>query len=147
MNAFAKDSANNSIGGSGPLRSRPDHSTFMGTAGNEAFTDFASGGTLKDGEKLKTGPKGEIVFDPTSRGDILHGDESLGLGTSTFLEGTPAARTVIQKREAEQAAEIAEGGLQRKKSLAQRIRGINRGPREYGPGGRPCFGEGSRRPT
>lgn len=147
MNAFAKDSANNSIGGSGPLRSRPDHSTFMGTGSNEAFTDYARGSADKDGQKFLTGPRGDAFFDPTSRGDILHGDESLGLGTSTFLEGTPVARAVMQKREAEQAAESAEGGLQRKKSLAQRIRGINRVPREYGPGGRPSLAEGGRRPT
>lgn len=146
MNAFAKDSANNSIGGSGPLRSRPDHSTFLGTGGQEAFTDYAQG-ARKNNPKMVRGPHGELLFDPTSRGDILHGDESLGLGTSTFLEGTPAARTVIQKREAEQAAETADGGLQRKKSLAQRIRGINKVPREYGPGGRPSLAEGGRRPT
>lgn len=112
----------------------------MGMGSNEAFTDYAG---AVNGSRAHA----EMLFDPTSRGDVLHGDQSLGLGTSTFLEGTPAARAVIQKREAEQAAEMAEGGLQRKKSLAQRIRGINKVPREYMPGGRPSFGEGGRRPT
>jgi hypothetical protein len=53
---------------------------------------------------------------------LVHGDETEGLGTSTFLEGTPAARSAIVRRQVEQAQETAEGGLQRKKSLAQRIR-------------------------
>lgn len=133
MSAFAKDSLNNSIGGSGPLNARPDHRRLMGTADEDAFRDFA--GVAASPKIPETG-----FFDATSRGDILHGDESLGLGTSTFLEGTPVARTVLERREAEQAQELAGGGLQRKKSLAQRIRGINRVP-----GGRP--GEGGRRPT
>ncbi|KAK1764070.1 Pal1 cell morphology protein-domain-containing protein [Phialemonium atrogriseum] len=137
MQAFPKDSLNNVIGGSGPLNTRPDHATFMGNADDEAFKDYATG--------AKEGPdrsKSELpVFDPTSRGMILHGDETLGLGTSTFLEGTPAARTAIQRREEERAAGI-DSGLQRKKSLAQRIRSINRGPREYQSSGRMTNPEG-----
>lgn len=140
MSAFAKDSLNNSIGGSGPLNARPDHKRFMGTADEEAFRDYAGSKGLP--QKDAKAQAEDTYFDPTSRGEILHGDESLGLGTSTFLEGTPAARTIIQRRHAEQAQEFAEGGLQRKKSLAQRIRGVGRGP-----GGRPSFGEGARRPT
>lgn len=140
MSAFAKDSLNNSIGGAGPLNARPDHKRFMGTADEEAFKDYA--GARSWPKKDSKSQAEDNYFDPTSRGEILHGDESLGLGTSTFLEGTPAARSIIEKRYAEQAQEVAEGGLQRKKSLAQRIRGVGRGP-----GGRPSFGEGARRPT
>lgn len=135
MQAFPKDSLNNVIGGSGPLNARPNHATFMGNADEEAFKDYATG--AKPGELGPGNSKGEIpVFDPTSRGMILHGDETLGLGTSTFLEGTPAARTAIQRREDERAAAGTDGGLQRKKSLAQRIRNINRGPRDYQGTGR-----------
>ncbi|KAK0729884.1 Pal1 cell morphology protein-domain-containing protein [Lasiosphaeris hirsuta] len=137
MQAFPKDSLNNVLGGSGPLNKRPDHAAFLGQHDDEAFKEWS---TVKDradaGEFMPT-RKGEVpVFDPLSRGSILHGDESLGLGTSTFLEGTPAARTAIQKSEQEQAAETVNEGLQRKKSLAQRIRGINRGGREYQGSGR-----------
>lgn len=140
MSAFAKDSANNSIGGSGPLNARPDHKRFMGTADEEAFRDYAGNkGLPKKGSKDQAE---DTYFDPTSRSEILHGDESLGLGTSTFLEGTPVARTILQKQHAEQVQETADGGLQRKKSLAQRIRGVGRGP-----GGRPSFGEGTRLPV
>ncbi|KAK4211714.1 Pal1 cell morphology protein-domain-containing protein [Rhypophila decipiens] len=127
MQAFPKDSLNNVIGGSGPLNARPDHAAIMGHHDEEAFRDWSTGAADKPS-------KTDVpVFDPLSRGAVLHGDESLGLGTSTFLEGTPAARTVIQQREQERAEQMAQEGLQRKKSLAQRIRNINRGPRDYPP--------------
>lgn len=141
MSAFAKDSLNNSIGGAGPLNARPDHKRFMGTADDEAYNDYSRSGAVAKKES-KSSSAESTYFDPTSRGDVVYGDDSLGLGTSTFLEGTPAARAVIQKREAQQAQEFAEGGLQRKKSLAQRIRGVGRAP-----GTRPSFNEGGRRPT
>lgn len=129
MQAFPKDSLNNSLGGAGPLNSQADHSAFMGIATDEAFRDFSAG--KGKGASFKETP----IFDATGR-DQIHGDESHGLGTSTFLEGTPAARSTIQRRQAEQAQENFEGGLQRKKSLAQRIRHINKGPRDYSQGGR-----------
>lgn len=134
MHAFPKDSLNNSLGGAGPLNRNPDHRTFMGNATDEAFRDYAGASKNKSGHNY---PSAEpAIFDPVSRGSIVHGDESYGLGTSTFLEGTPAARAAITRRQEEQQREIVEGGLQRKKSLAQRIRHMNKGPREIGPSGR-----------
>ncbi|KAJ4298656.1 hypothetical protein N0V88_003687 [Collariella sp. IMI 366227] len=130
-------SLNNTIGGAGPLNTRPDHATFLGQQDDEAFKEWSKGARDRDGAGFAGKSKGEVpVFDPTSRGNILHGDESLGLGTSTFLEGTPAARTAIQKREEERAAEVMNDGLQRKKSLAHRIRNMNRGGRDFQPSGR-----------
>lgn len=121
-----------SLGGSGPLNKQPNHATFMGHHDDEAFRDWTSGKKDTNGwvpPKSKT----EVpIFDSTARGDLIHGDESVGLGTSTFLEGTPAARTAI----VQQAQEEATNGLQRKKSLAQRMRPFNKGSREYGPPGR-----------
>lgn len=127
MQAFPKDSLNNSLGGAGPLNARADHSVLMGNATEEAFRDFAAPGKPK---------KEPAIFDASGRDKIVHGDESVGLGTSTFLEGAPAARSAIQRHQAEQAQETGEGGLQRKKSLAQRIRHINKGPRDYNQSGR-----------
>lgn len=126
MEAFAKDSANMSMGGSGPLNSRADHATFMGVATEEAFNDYAAGTAGQ--------PKSNLaLFDPHRRASVIYGDSTEGLGTTTFLEGTPAARAAVQKAEQENAMGM-EGGLQRKKSLAQRIRGINRPPRgDYPP--------------
>ncbi|KAL2161382.1 hypothetical protein VTH06DRAFT_8605 [Thermothelomyces fergusii] len=145
MQAFPEGSLNNTIGGIGPLNSRPDHSAFMGHHDDEAFMEWSRSG--RDGSEYSS-HKETPVFDPLSRGTILHGDQSLGLGTSTFLEGTPAARAVIQKSEEERALEAQNESLQRKKSLAHRIRNINRGNRDFQASGRltnPDAGSGSRR--
>ncbi|KKF95505.1 Protein PAL1 [Ceratocystis platani] len=126
MRAFPKNSLNNSMGGSGPLNARPDHQTFMGNNDSDAFNDYSV-----------AAPKADVpdgVFDPTSRGHIIHGDESLGLGSSTFLEGTPAARTIIQQKQAEDAEQIAVEGLKRQKSLAHRLRSVRRPNRNYPDG-------------
>ncbi|KAM4065158.1 pal1 cell morphology protein [Hirsutella rhossiliensis] len=144
MQAFPKDSLNNSLGGAGPLNRNPDHAVFMGNATDEAFRDYAGGVKNKNGYNYPVPSVGEAaIFDPIARGSAVHGDESYGLGTSTFLEGTPAARTAIARREAEQAQEVVEGGIQRKKSLAQRIRHINKGQREFAPSGRMTNPEGT----
>lgn len=124
MEAFPKDSLNNSLGGSGPLNSQADHSAFLGTNNEEAFRDYATGG--RQGNGYPPPRREPAIFDAASRGSIVHGEESHGLGTSTFLEGTPAARSAIVRSQAEQSAQAMDGGLQRKKSLAQRFRGINK---------------------
>lgn len=70
------------------------------------------------------------IDDP--KGPVLtHGEESLGLGTSTFLEGAPVPRSVLQRQTSNtdtqaQSSGGGGGGLQRKKSLAQKIRGMSR---------------------
>ncbi|UKZ95350.1 uncharacterized protein TrAFT101_010194 [Trichoderma asperellum] len=130
MQAFPEGSLNNTLGGSGPLNAQADHSNFMGHGSDEAFRDYAASGKSKSREP--------VIFDSSSRASLVHGDESHGLGTSTFLEGTPAARSAIVRRNAEQAQEFAEGGLQRKKSVAQRIK--NRVRPDYS--NRPMPGHG-----
>ncbi|KAF5512717.1 Protein PAL1 [Colletotrichum aenigma] len=140
MQAFAKDSLNMSLGGAGPLNKRPDHATFMGNNDGDASADFASAGARDPYQQHKNEP---AVFDPRARSSILHGEESMGLGTSTFLEGTPAARTAIQRTQQEQAQQSQTDGLKRNKSIAQRIRGMKREPREYGPAGRMTNPEGA----
>lgn len=158
MQAFAKDSANNTIGGSGPVHKEINFAQFHGR-GDEGFTDFATSGAVKPqaepgiefesyagssaplrrGPGVRPGIDRTSSFNPTSRVDPVHGEESLGLGTSTFLEGAPAARTAIQRRESEneQIPGMGNaGGLGRKRSLAQKIRGIsnsNRGGAFAGP--------------
>ncbi|XXH02788.1 hypothetical protein Hte_009174 [Hypoxylon texense] len=127
MQAFAKDSANNSIGGAGPLTQRPNHAQFMGQEPHEASAMFSKA-------KEKNGSKsGAELFDPKQGNEFVAGEETLGLGSSTFLEGAPAARSAIQRSQAEEAQEI-EQGIGRKKSVVQRFRSIKRAPREYGDG-------------
>ncbi|CRG85874.1 Protein PAL1 [Talaromyces islandicus] len=117
MQAFPKDSKNMAIGGAGPNNSNLDLAMIHGHTA-ESYLDYNSG----------TSKKGTAAFDSSARIDPVHGAESMGLGTSTFLEGTPASRSAIQRRQSEtDNLPSQNGGLQRKKSLAQKIRGgINR---------------------
>ncbi|KAH7070498.1 Pal1 cell morphology protein-domain-containing protein [Paraphoma chrysanthemicola] len=128
MEAFPVGSANNTLGGSGPLNSKIDLDRIHGR-GAEGFTDF--GTTESEWKK----PRPEAEFSAKARSDIVHGEQTHGLGTSTFLEGAPASRKAIQQEsDAQRAAALAEGGLGRKKSIAQRFRGISQ-PRRFGPDG------------
>lgn len=149
MQAFPKDSLNNVLGGGGPVNKRPDHAAFLGNNHEEAFKDYSKGGAGSTGyEPYNNGavrPSGSHVPNvesATTRTEPIHGEETLGLGTSTFLEGAPASRAALQRRESEQTSPTEVGGLGRKKSLAQKIRGINNPRRDYGPSGRMTNPEG-----
>ncbi|PGH18085.1 hypothetical protein AJ79_00713 [Helicocarpus griseus UAMH5409] len=127
MQAFAKDSRNMAIGGAGPNNSNIDLNLFHGR-GAEGYADYSSSGIAKADQS---------GFDPSAKLEPIHGAESMGLGTSTFLEGAPASRAAIQRRQSENETQTMQnGGLQRKKSLAQKIRGMNsrdRAPRVTSP--------------
>ncbi|KIY01389.1 uncharacterized protein Z520_02941 [Fonsecaea multimorphosa CBS 102226] len=136
MQAFPKDSLNMQLGGSGPVNSKLNLDQYHGT-GREANLDYNGAAVYEeDTEYLRRPlPERSASFNPTARIEPLHGSESAGLGTSTFLEGAPASRAAIQRRDSEQeAAEQANAaGLSRKKSLAQRIKAV-----------RPKIAEGGR---
>lgn len=139
MQAFPANSANNALGGSGPINKNIDLEKFHGR-GAEGFTDFARSGADSNldafGKKRPSLEQRSISFNPKDRVEPIHGEETIGLGTSTFLEGAPASRTAIQRRESEnEAAALQNGGLGRKKSIAQRIRGISQPRRGFGEGG------------
>ncbi|PQE24447.1 Pal1 cell morphology protein [Rutstroemia sp. NJR-2017a BBW] len=136
MQAFDKDSTNMTLGGGGPLNAKPDHALFMGNGDIDAFTEFSRDGIeRRPGLPSRTESNIESAY---TRVEPVHGEESIGLGTSTFLEGAPASRTAIQQNQ----SSAMEGGLSRKKSLAQKIRGIN-SRRDYGPSGRVTSPDGS----
>lgn len=146
LQAFPKDSANNVLGGSGPVNKNIDINQFHGR-GAEGFTDFAASGLPSETsyEPYSTGGRVQrpvvdrsLSFNPTTRVEPVHGDESMGLGTSTFLEGAPASRTAIQRRESESEPQTQGGigGLARKASIAQRIRGISNNRTNIGPSDR-----------
>ncbi|KAJ5594002.1 uncharacterized protein N7459_000210 [Penicillium hispanicum] len=124
MQAFPKGSSNMALGGSGPLNSNIDLNLFHGR-GTEGYNDFNTG--------IQRAPE-TVNFDSTARIDPIHGPQSMGLGTSTFLDGAPASRSAMARRESENEAQMASnGGLQRKKSLAQRLRGRNGAGRAGSP--------------
>ena len=150
MKAFAKDSMNNVLGGSGPVNKNIDLERFHGR-GEEGFTDFSTSAAtnplaepvafepyagasapIRYGRDTRPGVDRTSNFNATDKVEPVHGDESLGLGTSTFLEGAPAARSAMQRRESESDNTGIGGGLGRKRSLVQKIRGINRSDRTAG---------------
>ncbi|KAF1958329.1 Pal1-domain-containing protein [Byssothecium circinans] len=125
MEAFPLNSANNALGGSGPVNENIDLDQFHGR-GAEGFSDFGIASTKRPGLDARA-----QTFGPKERADIVHGDMSHGLGTSTFLEGAPASRAAIAQRESENQKAMADGGLGRKKSIAQRFRGISQPRRDF----------------
>ncbi|KAL8759284.1 MAG: hypothetical protein Q9184_003669 [Pyrenodesmia sp. 2 TL-2023] len=146
MQAFAKDSINNSLGGSGPVNKDLDLNQFHGR-GAEGFTDFSTSAAAtlmsepepyagasaptRRGPGVRPGVDLTTSYNPIDRVEPVHGDESLGLGTSTFLDGAPAPRAAIQRRESESEGFNGGGGLGRKRSLVQKIRGISNSNRNY----------------
>ncbi|KAG0153562.1 hypothetical protein PDIDSM_2216 [Penicillium digitatum] len=118
MQAFPKGSTNMALGGTGPNNSNIDLNLFHGTM-EEGHNDFSTPAR----RSADTG-----VVDPTARVDPIHGPQSMGLGTSTFLDGAPASRSAMARRQSENESSLAQnGGLARKKSLAQRLRGRGAG--------------------
>jgi len=124
MQAFPKDSINMVMGGSGPVNKQMDYDKYHGR-GEEAHRDYNEAAIAEEAPDPYRKPDGSIVYSSTAR-EVLHGDESVGLGTSTFLEGAPASRAAIQRRESEYDTPQPEErpGMTRKKSLAQKIRGV-----------------------
>lgn len=147
MQAFPKDSANMQLGGSGPVHSKLNIEQYHGF-GQEAHVDYNEAAAVDEDAEYFRRPRTErsASFNPTSRIDPVHGSETAGLGTSTFLEGAPASRLAIQRREFEQEAEqqAQAAGLSRTKSLAQRIKSVRP---KIAEGGRMTSPEPARTPT
>ncbi|KAE8150242.1 Pal1 cell morphology protein-domain-containing protein [Aspergillus avenaceus] len=122
MQAFPEDSTNMALGGSGPVNQNIDLDMFHGRT-EQGYNDYSVA--------VETRKTEGVNFDPTTRIEPVHGSESMGLGTSTFLDGAPASRSAMQRRESETDQQIGRnaGGLQRKKSLAQRLRGVGGPPK------------------
>jgi hypothetical protein len=118
MNAFPTNSKNNTIGGSGPINDGITLEQFHGLT-TEGFNDYA-----KTGYEPKPFAATAAIVNPVQRVEPVHGEETMGLGTSTFLEGAPASRQAIQRTKSDQPE-----GLMRKKSLAMRIRGMSQSKR------------------
>jgi len=123
------------IGGSGPNNSKLNLDQIHGTQ-DEAHVDYNTS-SFHDGYgyDMKRSNTGRATgFNPTDR-EAIHGPESTGLGTSTFLEGAPASRAAIQRRmtEEESIAAANAAGLSRKKSLAMKIRAVRPSGRMTSP--------------
>ena len=97
--------------------------------GEDAFNDYSQ-------SRAQVPAKHVASFNPTDRVEQIHTSESVGLGTSTFLEGAPASRKDLQRRESEtETSAFPGGGLTRKKSLAVRLRGLSQNRTVTSPDG------------
>lgn len=136
------------LGGSGPNNSNLDLAQFHGLS-EEGYNDYATSAVMDesgDGIKRPIALR-SASFHPITRVEPLHGEESMGLGTSTFLEGAPASQTAIQRRESDEAPSGGGGGLGRTKSLAIKIKGISNNRSSGGRTTSPECGEQLRSPT
>jgi Pal1 cell morphology protein len=152
MQAFPKDSRNMALGGSGPNNSNLDLAQYHGR-GEESYNDYSTSAVVDeygDGMKRPSTAARSASFHPITRVEPLHGEESMGLGTSTFLEGAPASKAALQRRESDYDEVLGGGvgGLGRKKSLAMKIRGISNNNRNAaGRTTSPEFGDKVGTPT
>ena len=141
MHAFPAGSLNNVLGGSGPINKGIDYDAFHGRV-VESFSDYNKTSQLEAPPEPPTHSKKPSQNTPNHRTttswdakekiEPVHGEATAGLGTSTFFEGTTVSRKDIQRRESESENTplnpAAPGGLSRKRSIAQKIRGISKRP-------------------
>jgi Pal1 cell morphology protein len=133
MQAFPEDSANMNMRGA-PVDKDHHQNQFMGIATSEAFRDYSAGARRGSEAQISgagaedlpprpgTSSRKVSAFNTATLVDPVHGDETMGLGTSTFMEGTPASRAAMQRTMSEEQS--TGGGLSRTKSLAQRIKSV-----------------------
>ena len=142
--AFPVNGANNTLsGGNDVSRSHATEDRIFARGEDEAFKAFSSS-TVSQHEKqqeqkkllanknnnnnanntITTSRIGEapVLFDPAVKANPVHGDKSLGLGTSTFLEGTPVPQSHVAKDAEASQQQQQQQGLSRKKSFVQRLR-------------------------
>jgi len=147
--AFPKDSLTNTLaGGLGEVPGL-DRDKYFGLSQQEAFQDYGVAATAsstttsrqrrtsdpeqqrlpirslkEDFDSQKLRPSIGIrstSFDPRLKTEPVHGVETVGLGTSTFLEGAPAPKSAIKAVNDDDDEDG--GGLSRTKSLVQKIKG------------------------
>lgn len=69
-------------------------------------------------DAIKMNSKNITQFDPKAKMELVHGPTTIGLGSTTFLDGAPAPTAAIK----EDAFHKEHQGVQRKKSLSQRLK-------------------------
>lgn len=136
--AFAKDSPSMSLSGGAP--SQP---VYFGDHVNnaESFADYGNNAAASPPKTRPDYSMRSASFDPAQSVAPIHGQESVGLGATTFLEGTPASYSAMMSRTISDTGTNNSGtdprpratseyagasGLGRKKSVIQRIRGAYR---------------------
>lgn len=150
--AFPIDGVNNSLSAAlDPRDKYATEDSIMGRTVDEAYQDFSArapvnggrahggglGATTMHGQNgstvtssiqpastSSTGSNSpQVTWNPAAKETPVHGDLTMGLGSSTFLDGAPASKEAIAKS----SRETTQAGLGRKKSLVQRLKGAASG--------------------
>lgn len=127
--AFPVNGPNNTLDGVDYRRGNQNtENRIMGRADNEAFEEFSLGVPQKEQQEVQQAQPlirdNSGGFDPTMKSNPVHGNTTMGLGTSTFLEGAPAPKPVkTDQAEEDQQPLQQQNQIKRKKSIMQRLRG------------------------
>lgn len=125
--AFPADGPNSSISGVGGGKSAikevfghndADEDDYLYESGrSNNFKGVVASGSSSTIDAIK--PHNRVMqFDTKARTELVHGPTTVGLGSTTFLDGAPAAKS----EQKEDILRKDHQGLQRKKSLSQRLK-------------------------
>lgn len=130
--AFPADGPNNSIGGASAKKStlnevfgreEPDDDDGIYNAkltSRPLALNNVTNGSSSTLDAIKPNTKGVTQFDAKGKSQEVHGPTTAGLGSTTFLDGAPASTAAI-KDDIKQHSHQTRTGVQRKKSLTQRL--------------------------
>lgn len=119
--AFPVDGPNSTIKGLGPNNTK-EHTidTVLGKTPDENDTLYQ---TRINKERINAFNSPVIQFDAKVKEQPIHGTTTLGLGSSTFLEGAPASKVAVKEEQ-----RFDQSQLGRKKSLSRRFLNNNQQP-------------------
>lgn len=131
--AFPADGPNNSIGGASAKKSAlnevfgreeidDDDELYRTRGSNRALSSSGDlSGSTSTLDAIKPNAKTVSQFDAKGKSQVVHGPTTAGLGSTTFLDGAPASNAAIRDDIKNHSHQNRIGGLQRKKSLTQRL--------------------------
>lgn len=129
--AFPADGPNNSIGGASAKKSAlnevfgreelDDDDIYNAKLNNRPLSSSSeANGSTSTLDAIKPNAKTVTQFDAKGKSQLVHGPTTVGLGSTTFLDGAPASTAAIRD-DIRQHAHQTRTGVQRKKSLTQRL--------------------------
>ncbi|CAI4370423.1 CIC_collapsed_G0012190.mRNA.1.CDS.1 [Saccharomyces cerevisiae] len=122
--AFPVDGPNSTIGGASTKKSALDEVFGRDDTDDSDIYQYSSqtlrrGGDTQDAIKANVGNVQQM--DAKNKTELVHGPVTAGLGSSTFLDGAPASSAAIRNDIKAHSYHNRNGGLQRNKSLSQRL--------------------------
>ncbi|CAI4365024.1 BDN_1c_G0011840.mRNA.1.CDS.1 [Saccharomyces cerevisiae] len=122
--AFPVDGPNSTIGGASTKKSALDEVFGRDDTDDSDIYQYSSqtlrrGGDTQDAIKANVGNVQQM--DAKNKTELVHGPVTAGLGSSTFLDGAPASLAAIRNDIKAHSYHNRNGGLQRNKSLSQRL--------------------------